>query len=293
MTVAARSKVSPAFERMGDDRGAFFASVLSFAWLEFRALRYYPSNLALSVVQGIVQGSVWYFIARFLSGAADAKVAAYGGSYVAFVVIGVVFYQAGTAALNGPFDAISTAFWDKRLEGYHLAPRGVWAYVLGRTLWKWGYATLLQLAVLAIIAGFGGVGASLRVQPLPALLSYALFVGAVFGLGLCGASLFFLLEVKQGREPIGWLVSYAVQITSGVYVPLATLPAWLRDVGYLLPHTYALAAIRASLLPGDAPIWSNVAILAGFAIVTLGVGIRALRHAIRTAEAEGGIGVVV
>jgi ABC-2 type transport system permease protein len=293
MTVAARSEVSPAFERMGGDRGAFFASVLSFAWLEFRALRYYPSNLALSVVQGIVQGSVWYFIARFLSGAADAKVAAYGGSYVAYVVIGVVFYQAGAAALNGPFDAISTAFWDKRLEGYHLAPRGVWAYVLGRTLWKWGYATLLQLAVLAIIAGFGGIGASLRVQPLPALLSYALFVGAVFGLGLCGASLFFLLEVKQGREPIGWLVSYAVQITSGVYVPLATLPAWLRAVGYLLPHTYALAAIRGSLLPGDAPLWPNVAILAGFAVVTLAVGIRALGHAIRTAEAEGGIGVVV
>jgi ABC-2 type transport system permease protein len=283
----------PASERMGASRRAFLGSVLSFAWLEYRALRYYPSNLALSVVQGIVQGSVWYFIARFLSGAADAKVAAYGGSYVAYVVIGVVFFQAGTAALNGPFEAISTAFWDKRLEGYHLAPRGVWAYVLGRTLWKWGYASLLQLAILAIIAGFGGIGASLKVQLLPALLSYALFVVAVFGLGLCGASLFFLLEVKQGREPIGWLVSYAVQITSGVYVPVATLPLWLRDVGYLLPHTYALAAIRSALLPDDAPFWSNVAILAGFAVVTLALGIRSFHQAIRTAEAEGGVGVVV
>jgi ABC-2 type transport system permease protein len=278
---------------MGYSRTAFFASILSFAWLEFRALRYYPSNLALSVVQGIVQGSVWYFIARFLSGAADAKVAAYGGSYVAYVVIGVVFFQAGTAALNGPFEAISTAFWDKRLEGYHLAPRGVWAYVLGRTLWKWGYTTVLQLVVLTIIAWFGGVGSSLKVQPIPALLSYALFVAAVFGLGLCGASLFFLLEVKQGREPIGWLVSYAVQITSGVYVPLATLPVWLRDLGYLLPHTYALAAIRSSMLPGDAPLWSNVAILAGFAVLLLAVGIRALQYAIRVAEAEGGVGVIV
>jgi hypothetical protein len=42
----------------------------------------------------------------------DAMLAAYGGSYVAYVVIGVVFFQAGTAALNGPFEAISTAFWD-------------------------------------------------------------------------------------------------------------------------------------------------------------------------------------
>jgi hypothetical protein len=68
---------------------------------------------------------------------------------------------------------------------------------------------------------------------------------------------------------------------------------WLRGVGYLLPQTYALAAIRSALLPGDAPLWSNVAILAGFAVVTLAVGIRLLRQAIRTAEAEGGIGVVV
>jgi ABC-2 type transport system permease protein len=293
MISTARRETLPAFERMGDGSGAFLFSVLAFAWLEFRALRYYPSNLVLSIVQGIVQGSVWYFIARFLSGAADTKVAAYGGSYVAYVVIGVVFFQAGTAALNGPFEAISTAFWDKRLEGYHLAPRGIWAYVLGRTLWKWGYATLLQLVVLAIIAWFGGVGSSLKVQPIPALLSYSLFIAAVFSLGLCGASLFFLLEVKQGREPIGWLVSYAVQITSGVYVPLTTLPLWLRDVGYLLPHTYALAAIRSAMLPGDAPLWSNVAILAGFAIVTLVVGIRAFHVAIRVAEGEGGVGVIV
>jgi ABC-type polysaccharide/polyol phosphate export permease len=224
-------------------------------------------------------------------GAADAKVAAYGGSYVAFVVIGVVFNQTGSAALASPFEAINTAFRDKRLEGYHLASRGVWAHVLGRTLWKWGYATILQLAALGIIAGFGGIGASLRIQLIPALLSYTLFVVAVFGLGLCRASLFFHLEIKQGCEPIGWLVGYAVQITSGVYIPVATLPLWLRDVGYLLPHTYALAAIRSALLPGDAPFWSNVTILARFAVMTLSVGIRPFLLAIRTAVAEGGVGV--
>src|SRR5207245_6364883 len=138
----------------------------------------------------------------------------------------------------------------------------------GRTLWKWGYATLLQLAVLGIIATFGGVGSSLRVQLLPALLSYALFVVAVFGLGLCGASLFFLLEVKRGREPVSWLVSYAVRLTSGVYVPVATLPLWLKDVGYLLPHTHPLAAIRGALLPAETPTVGVLAMLVVFALLT-------------------------
>jgi len=285
--------MSRALEQLATDRRSFLATVIAFAWLEFRALRYYPSNLALSVVQGLVQGSTWYFIARFVSGAGDKAVAQYGGSYVAYVVIGVVFYQAGAAALSGPFEAISTAFWEKRLEAYHLAPRGVWAYVLGRTLWKWGYATVLQLLVLGIIVAFGGIGSSLQVHLGAAALAYALFVVSVFGIGLMGASVFFLLEVKQGREPIGWVVDYAVRITSGVYVPVATLPVWLKDVGYLLPHTYGLAAIRGALLPGDAPIVGDLAILAVFAVATTGLGIAALRRAIHLAESEGGIGVVV
>jgi ABC-2 type transport system permease protein len=245
------------------------------------------------VVQGVVQGSVWYFIARFLSGAADAKVAAYGGSYVAYVVIGVVFYQAGTAALKGPFEAISTAFWEKRLEGYHLAPRGVWAHVLGRTLWRWGYATVLQLVVLAMIVIVGGVGMSLEIRAGVALLAYLLLVVAVFGIGLIGGSLFFLLEVKQGQEPIGWLVDYAVRLTSGVYIPVATLPIWLKDVSYLLPQTYALDAIRGALLPGGNSIGADLVALVGFAAVTTTLGVLALAKAIRLAESEGGIGVVV
>jgi ABC-2 type transport system permease protein len=281
------------FESVGERRGSFLASILSFAWLEFRALRYYPSNLILSVVQQLVQGSTWYFIARFVSGAADKTVAQYGGSYVAYVVIGVVFYQAGSAALKGPFEAINTAFWEKRLEGYHLAPRGVWAHVLGYSLWKWGYATALQLLVLATIVTVGGVGMSLEVRAGAALLAYLLFVVAVFGIGLIGASLFFLLEVKQGQEPIGWLVTYAVQITSGVYIPIATLPFWLKGVSYLLPHTYALKAIRGALLPGDNPIGADLAILVGFVVVTTTLGVLSLNRAIRLAESEGGIGVVV
>jgi hypothetical protein len=43
--------------------------------------------------------------------------------------------------------------------------------------------------------------------------------------------------------------------------------------------------------PTDVPPWSNVATLAGFAVLTLAVGILSLQHVNRTAEAEGGIGV--
>ena len=54
---------------------------------------------------------------------------------------------------------------------------------------------------------------------LPALLFYLVFVLTCFGIGLIGASNFFTLEVKQGREPVTWAVERLARIFSGVYTP--------------------------------------------------------------------------
>ena len=67
--------------------------------------------------------------------------------FVAFacgVLVGVLFNQGGLAALNGPFETIATAFWDKRLETYRLSVHGIWANVLGRMGWQVAFATLLH-----------------------------------------------------------------------------------------------------------------------------------------------------
>ena len=72
-----------------------------------------------------------------------------------------------------------------------------------------------------------------------------------------------------------------------------TTPLWLKDIGYLLPHTYALAAIRAALLPSDAPLTTDLLMRTLFALVTPILGVRLFARAIHEAESEGGVGVVV
>jgi hypothetical protein len=57
----------------------FLRACRAAAWLEYRNLRYYPTNLLLAAVQEITTVGVWYFVARFLRSAADASVAQYGG----------------------------------------------------------------------------------------------------------------------------------------------------------------------------------------------------------------------
>jgi ABC-2 type transport system permease protein len=122
--------------RQQGSRG-FVRAVASFAWLQWKTLRYYPSNLLLSLVEGLVNTGIWLFIGLFLQGVASAQVASYGGSYVSYVVIGVAFFGAAQTALLSPFQTISEAFWDKRLEAYHLAARGIWACVLGGCAGSW------------------------------------------------------------------------------------------------------------------------------------------------------------
>ena len=128
------------------------------AWLEYRNLRYYPSNLALAGVQELTAVGVWYFTARFLDAGASASVAQYGGNYLAYVVVGVLLNQICLAALDGPFTTISDAFWDKRLETYRLSIHGIWANLLGRLSWDVGFSLALQGVALVVLLLAGGLG---------------------------------------------------------------------------------------------------------------------------------------
>src|SRR5437899_4380916 len=82
-----------AAERQQGSAVAFLRACGVAAWLEYRNLRYYPSNLALVGVQELTAVGVWYFTARFLNAGASASVAQYGGNYLAYVVVGVLLHQ--------------------------------------------------------------------------------------------------------------------------------------------------------------------------------------------------------
>ena len=285
----------PATETQQGNPRAFLRACAAATWLEFRNLRYYPSNLALAGVQELTAVGVWYFTARFLDAGASASVAQYGGNYLAYVVVGVLLNQICLAALNGPFTTISEAFWDKRLETYRLSIHGIWANLLGRLAWAVGFSALLQGAALVVLLAVGGLGLHAGVNVPLVLLASILLVAANAGLGIAGASLFFLLEVKSGQDPITWLYRYLVMLVSGLYVPLAILPGWLRAIGAVLPQTFGLAAVRALILIGARPslVMGNLLGLVAATLLCVAAGYGMLTWALRRAERQGGIGVVV
>lgn len=282
-------------ERQQSGPLAFLRACAAAAWLEYRNLRYYPSNLALAAAQELTAVGVWYFTARFLSAGASASVSQYGGNYLAYVVVGVLLNQICLAALNGPFTTISDAFWDKRLETYRLSIHGIWANLLGRLTWNVGFSLLLQGVALIIVALAGGLDLRASINLPLVCLAGLLLIVANAGLGVAGASLFFLLEVKSGQDPITWAYRYLVMLVSGLYVPLSILPGWLRVLGAALPQTYGLAAVRALTLTGaDAGLaGANLVGLLVTSAVAAAAGYGMLTWALRRAERQGGMGVVV
>ncbi len=88
----------------------FLKSAFSFARLEYRALRFCPSSFVLAVVQSFVTAGMWFFVSLFLKNYAAASLSGYGGDFVSYMVIGVVFFQNSSAILALPFQSLNTAF---------------------------------------------------------------------------------------------------------------------------------------------------------------------------------------
>src|SRR5947209_5253485 len=103
--------------------------------------------------------------------------------------------------------------------------------------WQVAFGTLLELRALALLLCCGYLHITVGANLLLVLLTYVLLLAANAGLGIAGASLFFLLEVKSGQDPITWAYRYLVMIISGLYVPVALLPGWLQAIGAVLPQT--------------------------------------------------------
>src|SRR5947209_7287933 len=141
----------------------FLRACATTAWLEYRNLRYYPSNLFLASVQEATMVALWYFTATFLSAGANSAVKQYGGNYLAYVLVGVLVNQVGLAALGSPLTPISEAFWDKRLETYRLSIHGIWANVVGRLGWQVLFSPVMQGAAFVVLLFIGAL--SVKVGP--------------------------------------------------------------------------------------------------------------------------------
>jgi ABC-type multidrug transport system permease subunit len=166
--------------------------------------------------------------------------------------------------------------WETRtIKELLLSPASIGAIITGKVLTGW--VTTLTLGVLVL-----GVGSLLGwMQPagvywLPVMLILALV--ALFSTGL-GVALGALLQRIQSVGSVAIVIALYLFFLTGGTAVLAFDPAWLQTIATFVPLYYGRHALEMAIFyQSSDQLGRDVAVLAGSALLTVGLGILAMRR---------------
>jgi len=162
------------------------------------------------------------------------------------------------------------------MEQVRMSPIGPLPYVLGKTVPYFG---------ISFVAALGVVLLSMLLFDLPMRGSWVVLLAAI-SLFLVGALAFGVListiaETQQVAFQVALLTSFLPTLMlSGFIFPIASMPAFLQTVTYVVPARYFLVTLRGILLKGVGPsaLWEQFMAMSIFAVVILGLASLRLRR---------------
>jgi drug efflux transport system permease protein len=132
------------------------------------------------------------------------------------------------------------------MEQVRMAPLGTTSYIVGKTLPYFCIAVASSVAI--ILASMVLFGLPMNGSWALLLLSLSLYLAGALGLGLMIST---VAESQQAAFQLALLASFLPTIMlSGFVYPIASMPAPIRAITYIVPARYFLVALRAILLKG-------------------------------------------
>lgn len=219
---------------------------------------------------------LWGFITRYLNG-----VTATAFNFVPTLLGAVLLWDFFTRVMQGVTTVFFEDVWTRNFLNLFATRLTIVEYVAGLVLSSVltslvALAVMLALATLGFGLSFWGCGLALA----PFLL--VLFVSGI-ALGIFATAL--VLRLGPASEWLVWPIPALISPFAGVFYPLATLPAWMRAIGHLLPPAYVFEGMRDILLRGatSGRLLLAGAALAGFwLLLAAGFFLRTYRRAVRT-----------
>lgn len=258
---------------------------------------YFKLNFAIELAGVFSNLLIYSVIASFRPG--GEFLAAYGGDYVTFVIVGLAVNELLMTSLSAPYYGVMNSFWSNRLELLMMSPISLQVFVVGTSLG--GYVRSFFRILIYVV--FGSLMFGLRFPAANyglASLFLALGILASTGLGLMAASMIYLVDARGGQDPIRWIVGILSGLVSGVYFPLQALPESVRWIGCFIPNSYVLDGARRALsmrtaqatlpiqqvLPFD-PLVTNAVLLIFYLSSVLPLGWYMFRKGISEAKKDG------
>ncbi len=160
------------------------------------------------------------------------------------------------------------------LPGLFLAPCSRYSWFGGFALV--GLVEALVIATVALLFGRLAFGVEYSPDYASVLVSFALFLASLWGLGLIFGAVG--LAIRKANQ-LSNLVFPFVMLLGGVLYPVALLPDWLRIPARALPLGYGMQALADAMLYGRSvlELAPQLVPLAGFAVVLPLAGMLAFR----------------
>ncbi|MCL5253366.1 MAG: ABC transporter permease [Candidatus Thermoplasmatota archaeon] len=244
----------------------------------------YKSQAVFTVLQWILPVFLYFFVASYLTSQISSSISAFGGSYIAFFVIGLAFQGYVSAMVASLSQRIRTEEEMGTLEHLMLSPTRPGAILLYTLLWP----ILLNSIEAAMVLSIGAylLGVHLHVNAFATALAILLILASNGGIGMMAAA--YTLFAKQGN-PISLFFSTFSIFISGVVFPVTILPPSIRVIAYALPLTYGLEALRYTMLDGATiqSIMPLIEYLGAACAVTIPLGLYLFRRAFNFVRNEG------
>ncbi len=229
----------------------------------------------------------FYYLAQVFRGSSSSLLRNYGGDYFAFLLLGGTFSVYLSLCVRTFSEHIRDEVAMGTLEPLMATATPVTLSLLGTSCWSFLEGT--SIAVLQLSLGTIFLGADFsRANWLAAAIVSLISMICLIAWGIVSAS--FTLIFKRS-DPIIWLVGAVTYVFSGVFFPIAILPAWLQVISYVIPLTYALEALRGAMLVGRSldELSGPLLVLCLFATFMLPLSIFSLRRAINYLRETGSL----
>lgn len=217
----------------------------------------------------------------------DGFAASGGGEHVAaYIAVGWLLMQVAQQALLGAQGYLRWGNETGVLPHLWTTRVARWVPIVGVTLFELAQMLVFAIVILAMVLLAAGGFPAVSLLSVPViLLSLIGFSG--IGLAMGGAG----MVLRQWQVP--GLINGAAFLMAGAAFPIAVLPAEIRWLSYGLPHTYALDAMRHTLLgtPTLVPLWTEMVILSVTAAVASVGGIVVFNRLDRYAARHGFVGL--
>jgi ABC-2 type transport system permease protein len=237
------------------------------SWTRIASMMYYPT------VTMIVWGFLTLYLAPTNNFLKDAP-----GFFIGAVLLWDLLFR-GQLGVSLTF---IEEFYARNLGNLFVSPLTLPEYIAGQ----------LAMSLLRAVIGVGGacLFAFLLFRysifsvgfPLIAFFANLLVFGWAIGLAMSG----MILRLGLGAEELAWAAIFVIAPVSGVYYPIAVLPAWLQAIAWGIPSAHVFEGMRAVLLRGTFR-WDHFWAAAGLNVFYLALGAALFAWSMRNARDRG------